>query len=381
VRIGVVTTSFPREAGDPAGHFALGFARWLSSRGAAVDVVAAGPGASRVEGIAVARVDGRGLFYRGGAPDALAGGGAAAWARAAAFQAALAAAVARRAASWDAVASHWIAPSAIAVEAARVAARGLRHLAIAHSSDVWLLQRSNAGRAALRLVARRADLVYAAPHLARAVDGAPGRVVPMAIHAADVQGGDRKRGRERLRLERTTALFLGRLIPIKGVDMLLAALPDALDLVVAGEGPLRAALERRAPPRVRFVGEVRGADKADLLAACDLLVAPSLRLPDGRQEGTPTVLREALAAGLPIVATRSGGVGALLDGNPAALVVEPEPSALRGALRLVVERPGLLAGLSAAARAGSAEHDWSRVGPILAGSLLDGGAHQDGRAA
>src|SRR5206468_3536312 len=86
----------------------------------------------------------------GAAHDALAGGNfadraatwaggaarAAAWAAAASFQLRLAAAVSRRVAGWSGAVSHWLAPSAFAVEASFVASRaGRPHLAIAHSSD------------------------------------------------------------------------------------------------------------------------------------------------------------------------------------------------------------------------------------------------------
>ena len=399
-RVGVVTTSYPREEGDPAGCFVEGFTRWLAGSGARVEVVAAGPGAERVGGIAITRVDGRGLFYQGGAPDALAAGGVAAWGRAAAFQAALAARVAQRMARgrWDAVVSHWVAPSSVAVECARAVvasvagpgaasgtqsrsagqvlgggdggSRGLRHLAIAHSSDVWLLQRSIPGRALLRAISRRADLVYAGEHLAEvgARCGAPGRVVAMGVDVASLRG-ERARGRARFGLRGVTALFLGRLVPVKGLERLLAELPDGLDLVIAGDGPLRAALERAAPPRVRFVGVVQTEARADLLAACDLLVLPSLRLPDGRQEGTPVVLREALAAGLPVLATRVGGAAQLLGDR--AVVVEPEPGALASALLRFLRDP---VGWPRPAPSDAESHDWAQIGPILASSLLSGGA-------
>lgn len=370
-RVGVVTTSYPREPGDPAGNFVEGFARYLVGAGHAVEVVAAGPGATRVDGIEVARVDGRGLFYRGGAPDALGEGGGA-WARAAAFQAALAMEVARRSGRWEAVVSHWVVPSALAVEATSPWRPGrVPHLAIAHSSDVWMLRRSKAGRAALRLLSTRAALTYAGAHLV--VDGAPGRVVPMGIDSGACRG-DGERGRRRFMLHcstggggRVTALFLGRLVPVKGLDLLLAALPEEMDLLVAGDGPLRATLEALAPPRVRFLGEVRGRDKSDLLAAADLLVVPSRRLPDGREEGTPTVLLEALAAGLPIVATRTGGIEAVLDDGETALLVDPRRDALAHALRRMLD-----AGLRRRLReAGDGyRHDWSRIGPILAGPLF-----------
>lgn len=382
MRVGVVTTSYPREAGDPAGHFVAGFARWLTGQGAEVEVVAAGPGAAVVEGIPVERVAGRGLFYDGGAPDALALPGA--WRRASGFVAALAAEVARRMDAWEAVVSHWVAPCGLvsaAVLATRLSAHGHRrhHLAIAHSSDIALLRRSPPGRMALRALAARADLVYAAPHLV--VQGAPGRVVPMGIDRAQLQG-DRERGRRIFGLEHKTILFLGRLVPIKGVDLLLSALAaggsgigwPACELLVAGDGPLRRTLSAQAQTlgvSARFLGEVRGQDKADLLAAADVLVVPSLRLGDGRTEGTPTVLFEALAAGVPVVATRDAGVRHVLVDGQDGLIVPPEPAALRLAIGRLLADPALRQTLVQAGKDVASAYDWSRVGPALARDLLD----------
>jgi glycosyltransferase involved in cell wall biosynthesis len=381
MRVGVVTTSYPREAGDPAGHFVAGFAHWLTGQGAEVEVVAAGPGAAVVEGIPVERVAGRGLFYEGGAPDALVLPGA--WRRASGFVAALAAEVARRVDAWEAVVSHWVAPCGL-VTAAVLAARasgpgpGRPHLAIAHSSDVALLRRSRPGRMALRALAARADLVYAAPHLV--VPGAPGRVVPMGIDRARLHG-DRERGRRTLGLAGQTILFLGRLVPIKGVDLLLEALAPggagvglpACELLVAGDGPLRGELCAKAQAlgvSARFLGEIRGQDKADLLAAADVLVVPSRRLGDGRTEGTPTVLFEALAAGVPVVATRDAGVRHVLVDGEDGLIVAPEPAALRMAIGRLLGDPALCHALAEAGRGVASAYDWSRVGPALARDLL-----------
>lgn len=381
MRVGVVTTSYPREAGDPAGHFVAGFAHWLTGQGAEVEVVAAGPGAAVVEGIPVERVAGRGLFYEGGAPDALVLPGA--WRRASGFVAALAGEVARRVDAWEAVVSHWVAPCGLvtaALLAARDAGRALRrpHLAIAHSSDVALLRRSRPGRMALRALAARADLVYVAPHLV--VPGAPGRVVPMGIDKARLQG-DRERGRRAFGLAGKALLFLGRLVPIKGVDLLLRALAPkgagvglpACELLVAGEGPLRGALCAQAEALgvpARFLGEVRGQDKADLLAAADMLVVPSRRLGDGRTEGTPTVLFEALVAGVPVVATRDAGVRHVLVDEAEGLIVAPEPAALRLAIGRLLGDPALCQALAQAGRDVASAYDWSRVGPRLARDLL-----------
>ena len=103
--------------------------------------------------------------------------------------------------------------------------------------------------------------------------------------------------------------------------MLLSALRRLrhldIELIVAGDGPLRSPLEAEAHAQglpVRFVGEVLGRDKRQWLAAADLLVLPSLQLPDGRTEGAPVVIWEALASGLPVVASAVGGTTAQLGG-------------------------------------------------------------------
>jgi glycosyltransferase involved in cell wall biosynthesis len=125
-----------------------------------------------------------------------------------------------------------------------------------------------------------------------------------------------------------TVLFAGRLVPEKGVGVLLDAWrrlgPAGLELVVAGDGPMRAELERRPPPSVRFLGQL------DPPAVHRwMLRSRALVFPTWLYEGQPMSVLEAFAAGLPVVASRLGGnaelVGDLGDGwlaparDPAAL--------------------------------------------------------------
>ena len=80
-----------------------------------------------------------------------------------------------------------------------------------------------------------------------------------------------------------------------GVDRAIdAARALGVALHVAGDGPARAALEARARGAdVRFHGVRTGVEKAELLRAADVFVAPSRSMPDGRTEGTPVALLEA----------------------------------------------------------------------------------------
>ena len=340
--IGIVTTSYPRWRGDAAGNFVAGHARALLALGHRVEVIAAGPPAGSgspsppdhpfaVDAL-VTRIPSR-LFYRGGAPDLLERAPVAGAVAAASFTFRLAAAVRRR--RWDHLIAHWLAPSAIACLPARAPL-----LAIAHGGDIHTLRRLHLLAPVLHaLRARRAKLVFvadelralsrrAAPSLARWLDDAI--VQPMGVDVA------RFAALTRGPADPPHVLVAARLVPVKGVDVAIDAmtrLPD-VRLVVAGDGPERTSLAERAPANVTFLGEVDAAARDRLLAAASVVVVPSRVLANGRSEGTPTIALEALAAGVPVVASAVGGLGDL----PARLVPPEDPDALATAIRNALSR-------------------------------------------
>ena len=134
-------------------------------------------------------------------------------------------------------------------------------------------------------------------------------------------------------------VYVGQLVPIKGVTHLIAAWLELLRnslveegdrLVIIGAGRERAALERQAAQAgacVQFVGEIPQIEVSTWLAAANLLCLASLN------EGTPNVVIEALASGVPVVATRVGGVPDLIEeGVNGMLVPKADPSALATAI-------------------------------------------------
>jgi glycosyltransferase involved in cell wall biosynthesis len=146
--------------------------------------------------------------------------------------------------------------------------------------------------------------------------------------------------------------WVGRLSAEKGPDVLLDALPHVgeLPLVVSvvGNGVERVALETRARAlglngRVRWHGAAPDAGR--LFAAFDVFVLSS------RTEGTPIVLFEAMAAGVPVIATRVGGVPDVVSVADAALVPADDPAALAEAIRTVYETPSAAGRRARAARA------------------------------
>jgi glycosyltransferase involved in cell wall biosynthesis len=137
------------------------------------------------------------------------------------------------------------------------------------------------------------------------------------------------------------AAVIGRLSPEKGVDVLLESMSILrargvpVGLLIAGDGPARAALEAQAARLslgevVRFLGQVH--DVGALYREIDLLVIPS------RSEGLPNVLLEALRHGRFAVATRVGAVPDVLEGSRAGLLVPAEdPEALASAIATALE--------------------------------------------
>ncbi|MFN8096653.1 MAG: glycosyltransferase [Vicinamibacteria bacterium] len=132
-------------------------------------------------------------------------------------------------------------------------------------------------------------------------------------------------------------LSVGRFTPQKDQLTLVRAvrtLPDpTLRLLLAGDGPERPACEAEAAgdPRIAFLGQRD--DVGDLMAAADLLVLPS------RFEGLPLVVLEAMAAGLPVVATRIASVREALGPAPPFLAHAGDPADLAAAIAAALAAP------------------------------------------
>jgi glycosyltransferase involved in cell wall biosynthesis len=361
--IGVVCTSYPRSLDDPAGSFVRTRVRTLSQVGHSIEVLAAGEPGETTDEVRVVRLAGVGyapLFYQGGAPEALTGssGRAAAWLEALGFSVRLLAEVARRAAGWDEVESHWLLPSALAVCAA---APGLRHRAHAHGGDVFLLERVPWGASLARFICRAGvDLVFVSQELHRRFSalcgaapetwGAHTLIEPAPIDASVFRRVDwaaREAARERLGIRAATVMAAGRLVPIKGFDNLvlaLARLPGSVRprLVIAGTGPEAdrlTNLARACAVDLCLLGNVGHADLAAWMMAADVFVHPCRSLPDGRQEGAPLVVREALAVGIPVIASALGGIPDLDGSQGLTLVQASHVQALAREIAAALDRP------------------------------------------
>lgn len=265
----------------------------------------------------------------------------------------------------EVVISHWLLPMALLGALASPPARP--HLAVVHSGGLAMLERLPLGAQLARFIARRADaLVFVGRHLQQrfaalaGITSARTAVLPMGLTAAAFS----PRGAAPTAVRRVIAI--GRLTPIKGMEVLIRAasrFPE-LEVSIAGDGPLREKLESLAMTaacRVRLLGEVSPQTRDHLLRDADLAIVPSIPLASGRTEGAPRVVLEALAAGTPLIASRTGAIEALV-GDAAILVTPGSAEALAGAIAQLIEAPERLSALSRAGREQSKQFHWNHLG-------------------
>jgi colanic acid/amylovoran biosynthesis glycosyltransferase len=146
-------------------------------------------------------------------------------------------------------------------------------------------------------------------------------------------------------------LSVGRLIAKKGfdigIDTVAAVLHSgvSVDYRIIGEGPQRDALAGRIragglEQSVHLLGPVGEEAVVEALRDTDVLLAPSISAPDGDHEGIPMVLMEAMASGVPVVATAHGGIPELVrHGESGLLVQERDSVAAAEALRMLALNP------------------------------------------
>ena len=177
------------------------------------------------------------------------------------------------------------------------------------SSAERVLTISDHNRATLEVLGIDASVVRCGPDLAR-------------LQPAPMPAGPLK------------AIFVGRSVPKKGLDTLLAAfsgleVPGATLTLVTDKSP-------SAPPTgVTFLGLQPPSKIPELLAQSHLLCLPCRRGPDGDKDGVPVVLMEALAMGRPVLTTPISGIPELVDHAVGWLHPPDDPRALRHSLRLV----------------------------------------------
>ena len=252
----------------------------------------------------------------------------------------------------DVVLSYWAHPDGEV--ALRLARRlGVPVALMVGGSDVLLLTKEPRRRRRVEAVLRGVDAVVTIGENLRArviSMGVPAERVTSVMRPVDVARfapGDRADARRRrgLPLDHAVLLWVGRLVPVKGVDTLLRAVAvlreqyPALVLCIAGDGPDASSLRALSAQLgidslVRWLGNVDHADLPNWYRAADVTVLPSL------SEGVPNVLLESIACGTPFVASNVGSISEIADDSCDRLVPPGRAEELAAALATVLAQRG-----------------------------------------
>jgi glycosyltransferase involved in cell wall biosynthesis len=171
-------------------------------------------------------------------------------------------------------------------------------------------------------------------------------------------------------------LFVGRYVKIKGIEHLLNAMPRILEmqnvhlLLVGedlGEGRRLSELANRLHIQkdVTFVGRVDHAQVSSYMLASDIFVLPSL------SEGFPLVILEAMAAGLPIVASNVTGIREIVrDGENGYLVIPGDSGDISNKILLLLRSPETRRSMQATNLKAAEAYSWRKVGATLLTTVL-----------
>ena len=280
----------------------------------------------------------------------------------------------------DVVNAHWVVPQGLS--AALVRGRHAPRFRLAlhlHAGDVYLLERLPAGRSVARYVAGRSDVLFAdGSHVRSTFSGLLGRdcgarLQPMGVHADGfgrpapslVREGPAPHGGD-------FVLFVGRLVEKKGTVHLVRAMPavrerhPGIRLVLVGSGPEEAALRAEVSRLgldglVAFLGHRPHPDVVAHLHRCRVAAVPSIVDRHGETEGMPTVVVEAMAAGVRVVASAVDGIPDVVrHGENGWLCREKDPADLAEKLLLALDDPPESDVVRSAVRTARL-YDWAEV--------------------
>ncbi|HJU87620.1 MAG TPA: glycosyltransferase family 4 protein [Gemmatimonadota bacterium] len=271
---------------------------------------------------------------------------------------------------YDVVHVHWAVPHGLAGWAAARAARAALVTTFYGAEIRWAERRFPPARAFLRWYCRRSRLVAISEStramIAPYAEGCPVTVIPYGVPLPEDEPGDRGQPAGPPRI-----LFVGRLVARKGVDRLLEALATIADrewrLEIVGFGPERDPLERRATDlglsgRVEFLGRVSNDALVAAYRRAACFVLPATLDERADTEGLGVVLLEAMSYGVPVIATRRGGIVDIVEDGRTGVLVEDEPEELARAVASILDDPQRGRALGSAGRASVRERfGWDSI--------------------
>ncbi len=266
----------------------------------------------------------------------------------------------------DFVHAHWLIPQGIIHAFCKKP-----YLVTGHGGDVGELNRSIFYLLKKRCLKKASAVTVVSKHLQNILkekyDHENSTVIPMGCNTAYFSPANRienyfSQGSQKV------VLFVGRLAEKKGVPYLIQAMQqvDAL-LMIVGSGPLEEECrslvsQLHLEHKVHFLGPKPHTQLRSIYASADVFVAPSITTKSGDVEGFGLVILEAMASGLPVVASSSGGITDIITHEGNGLLAEEKNAAqLAASINRLLDSPQLHAKLSQASLQTAAGFDYSVI--------------------
>ena len=381
-KILVLTSSYPQHSHDPAGLFIQDFATALIKEGHEVTVLC--PDSPEVK--AIKNLPPRltlhrfqyffprslqKLAYGAGMPDNLSKSVLAKLQIPFFFVAQFFAAL-RLAKKHDLIHAHWAIPSGLTAACIQPLTRKKTILTL-HSSDVWMLEKTQWGSRLLCWIMEHVSLVTTISkqlknRVIQITEKTPVYAAPLGIETGRLKKRTSNPNHEEPRILMT----LGRLIFLKGQTHVFSAIQGFrnIKIVLAGNGPEKENLQQRAHElgvEAQFLGNVVGEEKEKWLDRANIVLFPSIQTTEGRREGIPIALLESMARGKVIIASDSGAISEVMTHLHNGILVSPGNVAeLRYWIEELFKNNELKERLEAQARISAQNYSWEkRVKPYL----------------
>lgn len=273
---------------------------------------------------------------------------------------------------YDLIITNWLLPGGFA-GAIYSALSGKPHFIIEHSAGVHFLLRFPFKQILLNYILRHTDkLILVTPFLLEKLSLlletklTDIEIIPMGV---DFDLFNVNLSVDELKIkyfipqQHSVLVFMGRLVEIKGLDVLMRAIEgiDNLTLIVAGHGErlqFYTEMAQKLNLNVKFLGAVKGDNKLEILKLADIVVVPSLKLPDSRTEGAPVIIMEAMATEKIIIASRTGGISYMIQDKVNGLLFDSSDiDTLHDLIIEVLEKKDFYYNLAIQAKKSSQDYD------------------------
>lgn len=286
---------------------------------------------------------------------------------------------------FDVVHAHWLLPQGL-IAAGLQALPGHRpaFVVTSHGADLYALKGSILEKLKRWVIGRAASATVVSSAMMESLRGIGADVAKVGVISMGVDVSGRFLPDTTRQRDPHEILFVGRLVEKKGVAHVLRALPEVLRerpdvrLSIAGFGPDEQRLRSLAEglgiaSQVRFLGALPQAELPGLYRRAAVFVAPFIRAGSGDQEGLPVALMEAIACGCPVLAGDVPGLHDLLGNQARDVLFDPQDeTGLAQRILHVLANPGIASEqASRMSRHVRERFDWDRIAASYSQRLLE----------